>query len=124
MLDLHRSVRVSAEWRHEELLRTNGAGTGLCIVDGEDWPCDAEKMRVERDAAIRRAADVSAALFTLVAAVEHPMTPTLMPAAIEQARAALRFQESQKPRRDVPSVNAHPHGEPTLMPEPPETEDR
>jgi hypothetical protein len=50
---------VSAEWRHvEELdhISIAGYGLGLCDLDKQPWPCDAEKMRVERDAAIRRAA--------------------------------------------------------------------
>jgi len=105
----------------------------------------------ERDAAIRRAEEAERERVppTSRRVLQQP-EPAYLAAIIEQFEiivgsltdehlkehaqtgldAALRSQESQAPRRDVPSVNAHPHGEPTLPFEdrqwsmPPETDAR
>jgi len=121
--------------------------------DGEPFWSD-QAMRAlldERDAAIRRAEEAERERVppTSRRVLQQP-EPAYLAAIIEQFEiivgsltdehlkehaqtgldAALRSQESQAPRRDVPSVNAHPHGEPTLPFEdrqwsmPPETDAR
>ena len=47
---------MSAEWLHVPTDRLGDLHGLWCDIDAQPWPCDAEKMRVERDAAIRRAA--------------------------------------------------------------------
>jgi hypothetical protein len=106
---------VSAEeWAHVE------TPTG-CDACGERWPCDAEKMRVERDAAIRRAENaqivgeywrdsimaddglratgMSHPVAMVLAALDGETEPVQMgiPPDEYERRAALRSQESQKP---------------------------
>jgi hypothetical protein len=48
---------VSAEWRHRDGEDSPYHPDGFCVACGglTPWPCDAEKMRVERDAAIAEA---------------------------------------------------------------------
>jgi hypothetical protein len=63
---------VSAEWRHRE--HPTDPSCVWCnhpLYDGDlepaGWPCDAERMRVERDAAIRRAEDAEGRVAEFVA---------------------------------------------------------
>jgi len=106
---------VSAEWRHVSTDRLGDLHGLWCDIDAQPWPCDAEQMRVERDAAIRRAADVGEAFDAAADVAEHfirkygltntsgdrhvtrrnARNSTLNVIAL--ARAALRSQESQKP---------------------------
>jgi hypothetical protein len=112
---------VSADplWQHREIPNPVEYRSSICGHCEDYWPCDAEKMRVERDAAIRRAegldpetlakALIESGLMRRFIDYAHRAHPETMydetpeqvaaswaPDIIREC-AALRSQESQKP---------------------------